>query len=291
MNSPMPHTTSPQRLVIITGISGAGRSVSLSQLEDFGFEAVDNLPARFIPMLIDNLTQPLALAIDVRNRDFAPQQLLGQLQEWRQRPQLNLNLLFLDCADNEIIARYSKTKRRHPMGSDHRLVESIQRERALLMPLRTAADYIIDTTGQSIWQHRERLKELEIDLPDSQMRLRFLSFSYGHGLPRDADLVFDVRFLHNPHYQPTLQAKDGTDAEVAAYVAQDEAYHNFCTHIQQLLTLTLSRYQQEGKAYLSIAFGCTGGRHRSVACAEAMEQYFRSVGYQPQIFHRDTHKN
>ncbi|NQY82862.1 MAG: RNase adapter RapZ [Alphaproteobacteria bacterium] len=278
-------------VLIVTGLSGAGISSTLHILQDFGCETVDNLPAHLIEVVVEARSSPMAIAIDVRNRNFDPQAVLSTLNEVRCNIGDALSMLYIDCIDDELIQRFSRTKRTHPMARDIRLMDGIAQERELLSVLLSAADYRIDTTGQSIWQHRQRLLGLGLTVPRKKMRIRVISFSYGRGIPRDADLVLDVRFLRNPHYESTLRERNGTDTAVSDYVAQDEIYPAFFDALSNLLSVTLERYQLEGKSYLSLAFGCTGGQHRSVAVAEIVAQKLRHEKYHIQIFHRELPQN
>ena len=277
----------PPAVVIVTGLSGAGISSTLNILQDFGFETIDNLPAHFLGAVIEARTGPMALAIDVRNRNFDPTFVVQTLKEIRQKIGKAFTLVYMDCAEDELVQRFSKTKRAHPMARDIRLQEGIALERELLSPLLNMADYHLDSTNQNIWQHQERLEKLHLQQPEERMRIRVVSFSYGRGIPRDADLVFDVRFLRNPHYVPELRDGNGTETAVANYVAEDTAYPAFYDALKTLLNVTLGRFAQEGKSYLTIAFGCTGGQHRSVTLAEITANKLLLDQHIVQTFHRE----
>lgn len=281
-------TESAPPVVIVTGLSGAGISTTLHILQDFGFETIDNLPARFLEAVTQARTMPMALAIDVRNRNFESLGVAQTLQEIRQKIGAGFTLMYLDCAEDELVQRFSKTKRTHPVARGLRIQDAIALERELLNPLLNMADYHLDTTAQSIWQHRARLNDLRLQQPEEKMRVRVVSFSYGQGVPRDADLVFDVRFLRNPHYDPELRERNGTEASVAHYVAEDPAYPAFLEALNALLDVTLERFAKEGKSYLTIAFGCTGGQHRSVALAEVVAGTLLSERHPVQTFHREV---
>ncbi len=285
MSNPLPEDQ--PAVVIVTGLSGAGISSTLNILQDFGFETIDNLPAHFLEAVIEARTGPMALAIDVRNRNFNPSTVAQTLKEIRQKIGRVFTLIYMDCAEDELVQRFSKTKRAHPMARDIRLQEGIALERELVSPLLNMADMHLDTTNQNIWQHQERLEKLNLQQPEERMRIRVVSFSYGRGIPRDADLVFDVRFLRNPHYVAELRDRNGTETSVANYVAEDTAYPAFYDALKTLLNVTLERFAQEGKSYLTIAFGCTGGQHRSVALAEITANKLLFDQHIVQTFHRE----
>ena len=285
MTNPLTHD--PTAVVIVTGLSGAGISSTLNILQDFGFETIDNLPAHLLDVVIEARTGPMAMAIDVRNRNFDPSKLVETLQGIKQKIGKAFTLIYLDCNEDELVQRFSKTKRAHPMARKIRLQEGIALERELLSPLLQLADYHLDSSAQSIWQHQERLEGLKLQQPEDRMRIRVVSFSYGRGIPRDADLVFDVRFLRNPHYITELRERNGTDSTVANYVAEDEVYPAFYDALKTLLDVTLGRFEQEGKSYLTIAFGCTGGQHRSVALAEITSNRLLLDRHIVQTFHRE----
>jgi UPF0042 nucleotide-binding protein len=278
------------RIVLVTGMSGAGRSTALKGLEDLGFEAVDNLPATLLGSLIrsgDRVERDLAIGIDCRTRAFDPQKLCQQLAERRSPRSLNLHLLFLDCEDEILRRRFTETRRRHPLAPDRPVTDGIIRERRLMSPLRERADLVIDTSQLS----QARLRELiagHFGAATAAPTLSVISFAFRNGLPREADLVFDVRFLANPHYVEALSPLTGLDPEVQAHVEADPAYALLMERLDALLLPLLPFYQREGKSYLTIAFGCTGGRHRSIVVAERFAERLRSSGWLVALRHRDT---
>lgn len=281
-----------QRVVFVSGPSGAGRSTAIDALEDVGFEAIDNLPLSLIPRLLDGppLTRPLALGLDVRNRDFSIAQMLALLGTLTERPDLVPELLFLDCREDVLVRRYSETRRRHPMAAGLSPVEAIRAEVGLLGPLRDRAQVLIDTTDLSPHDLRA-----EIDSAFGPAEGRFLglsvqSFSYKRGMPRGVDTAFDCRFLRNPHWEPDLRRLDGRSDEVARYVAADPLHGPFFGHVSDLCTLLLPAYKAEGKSHLTIAFGCTGGQHRSVAVAEALSRTLADQGWRVSIRHRELER-
>ncbi|HRJ61651.1 MAG TPA: RNase adapter RapZ [Azospirillaceae bacterium] len=279
-----------QKLVVITGLSGAGMSVALKALEDLGFEAVDNLRLSLLPMLLSQTKsagRPLAVVIDSRTRDFAAAVLLDELQALRAAPGLEPGLLYLDCAPETLQRRFTETRRRHPLAADRTVADGIERERALLAPVRLAADWCIDTTTLSLHDLR-RLLGAQFALSGAPRLTVFVtSFSFRQGLPREADLVFDVRFLANPHWEPDLRPLSGLDQPVARHVAADPGFDEFFDRLTGLLRPLLPRYNREGKSYLTIAVGCTGGRHRSVFVAERLGAWLREQGIKVGVNHRD----
>jgi UPF0042 nucleotide-binding protein len=264
------------QLVVVTGLSGAGRSTALRVLEDLGFYCVDNLPPRLAPALLDLLANgdervPVGLGIDVRSGVFleGAGQTLDELTEKGTRPEV----LFLDASDEAVVRRFSETRRPHRLAADGDLLQAIRAERERLSGLRRRATRIIDTTHLTVHDLRRQLVEVVSGRPDGiRLVTRIVSFGFKYGLPQDADLVFDLRFLANPHFVPELRPKTGLDAAVAAYVFAAPEAQELLHDLEGLLGKLLPRYAAEGKAYLTIAVGCTGGRHRSVAMAEALQK-------------------
>ncbi len=290
-NPPLPAPASPRRRVLlVTGMSGAGLSVALKALEDLGYEAVDNLRLSLVPALIredEERRRPIAIVIDSRTRDFSAEAFLGQLATLTARPDLEVRLLFMECDDEVLQRRFTETRRRHPLAVDRQVPDGIRRERTLLAPLADCANVTLDTTDLSIHDLRRLLAghfPLEGEAP---LQVFVTSFSFRRGLPREADLVFDVRFLVNPHYEPALRALSGRDRPVADMVAADPDFPAFYSHLTDLLDILLPRYKFEGKSYLTIAVGCTGGRHRSVFVAERMADWLAGRGLRVGLQHRD----
>jgi len=283
-------TDARRPVVVVTGLSGAGLSTALKRFEDFGYEAVDNLRLSLMPALLDlgdSAHRPLAIGIDSRTRDFDADHFIERLEAIARRPGIDLRLVFLDCSSEVLQRRFTETRRRHPLADDRPVADGIERERSLLAPLRARADLTIDTSALSVHELR-RLVEGHFRLEgDRGLRVFVTSFSFRRGLPRDADLVFDVRFLANPHYQPDLRPLSGRDPPVAAWVAADADFPAFFDGLTALLGTLLPRYSQEGKSYLTIAIGCTGGRHRSVFVAERLAAWLTGAGYLVGLDHRD----
>ena len=282
--APAPEREDPRPVVLVTGLSGAGRSTALKVLEDLGYEAIDNLPLDLLgAMALEG--GPIALGIDIRTRSFAAGPLLDQLE--RLGAGSKAKLLFLDCDDEVLERRFTETRRPHPLAADRRVADGIAAERRLMAPLRARADLTIDTTKLNNAELR-RLLAGHFGLGNGPgMTIFVTSFSYRGGLPREADLVFDTRFLANPHYQTTLRPLDGRDPRVAAYVAEDPAFETFFHGLTGMLAPLLPRYEREGKSYLTIAIGCTGGRHRSVAVAERLAAWLAGLDWSVELSHRE----
>lgn len=280
---------SAQRVLLVTGLSGAGKSTALDTLEDLGWEVVDNLPVALLDRLLavpgGADARPLALGIDSRTRGFDPAAMVERIAARRAAGE-PIEVLFLDCAGAVLVRRFSETRRRHPLALDRPPEDGIARERGLLEPLRRAAEHLVDTTDLSSNTLQKDLRR-RFALGPAEATLAILSFSFARGVPRDADLVFDMRFLRNPHWDPVLRPRTGLDPEVAAYVAEDPAYAESLDRIVGLLTLLLPRYAREGKSYVTVAFGCTGGKHRSVRSAEHVAERLQAAGFSPTIVHRD----
>ncbi len=278
-----------RRFVLVTGPSGAGRSSALNVLEDAGFEAIDNLPLRLLPALLDGPGQnrSVALGIDPRNRDFSANGVLDLLGQLSARDGLLVELLFLDCSTEVLLRRFSETRRRHPLAPVDRPAEGIRLELELLHPIRARADVLIDTTNLNVHELRAEVEHWFAPTGKHHLTVSVQSFSYKRGLPRSVDIVHDCRFLRNPYWDSNLRALDGTDGQVAAYVAQDPRYDAFVGKVLELSALLLPAYQDEGKSNISIAFGCTGGHHRSVTVAEHHALRLAEQGWQVSIRHRE----
>ncbi|MFN4088925.1 MAG: RNase adapter RapZ [Alphaproteobacteria bacterium] len=280
----------PRRVVLVTGMSGAGKTTALKALEDAGFEAIDNLPLRMVRGLVsamEDAGRALAIGIDVRTRDFGSHQLLAEIDGLMDELGVPVFVVFLDCDDEAIERRYTETRRRHPLAEDRAPLDGIRYERRLLAPLRERADLLIDTTLLNVHDLRRLLQGQFRLQRGAGMHVFVTSFSYRRGLPREADLVFDVRFLQNPHYEIALRDRTGQDPDVAAFVSADRGFAPFLDNLVGLLDVLLPRYESEGKSYLTIAFGCTGGKHRSVHLAERIGAWLRQRGIGTTVAHRD----
>jgi RNase adapter protein RapZ len=282
------------QLAVVTGLSGAGRSTALRALEDLGYFCVDNIPPALIPQLIEllglggELTR-VAVGVDVRTGGFLEG--AAGLLDLLTAAGLTPELLFLECQDAELVRRFSETRRAHPLAPGGNLLDAIQRERERLAPLRARADFIIDTTGLSPHDLRRKLVD-HFSRGDHGARMitRVVSFGFKYGVPVDADLVFDLRYLSNPHFVPQLRPKTGLDEAVASFVFAAPEAQEMLADLTELLGKWLPRYEREGKSYLTIALGCTGGKHRSVAMAEALASKLRPAG-EIVIDHRDMNRS
>jgi len=276
------------RLLLVTGMSGAGKSTVLDALEDMGWDCVDNLPTALLEEFVHGerearQTVPVAVGMDVRSRGFDPWDLPQLI---RSINGVTPEILYLDCAGAELVRRYDETRRRHPLAPDRPAEDGIARERDLTGPLRRIADVVIDTTDLTPAELREELLRRyggDIDQPV----LTIASFGFARGISRSADLVFDMRFVANPHWVDELRPLTGEDQAVRAYVADDPAWSETIGRIETLLIDLIPRYWAAGKSYLTVAFGCTGGRHRSVAAAVEMAERLRGAGFSPNVRHRD----
>jgi UPF0042 nucleotide-binding protein len=277
--------------VVITGLSGAGRSQAADALEDLGWFVIDNLPAELIPKVAELAQAPgtntgrVALVVGAGGPDQAVHAAVTALRTSGDR----VRQLFLEASTDVLVRRYESSRRRHPLGdATEGLADAIERERTLLEPVRAEADVVVDTSELNVHQLHDRLVELFGDDGRAPaMHVRLLSFGYKHGLPTDVDLVLDCRFLPNPHWEEELRPLTGLDEGVRAFVLVTPTAEDFLGRLEGMLELLLPAYGEEGKAYLTIAFGCTGGRHRSVAIAEEMARRLRAHGVEPTVVHRD----
>ena len=276
-------------IAVITGLSGAGRSTAADALEDLGWFVVDNLPPALISKVVDLATRPKTetprVALVAGTGAFF-EELAPAIEELR-KSELNVRVIYLEAAPEVLIRRYESTKRRHPM-QEGGVAAAVQQERELLTAVKAEADVVIDTTALNIHQLRNRVVELFAhDASAERMRTAVMSFGYKHGIPTDVDLVLDCRFLPNPHWEPDLRPLTGLDAPVRNYVLAQSGANEFVTKLDELLELLLPAYLKEGKSYLTVAIGCTGGHHRSVVIAEQIAQRMRQHGFDPMVTHRD----
>jgi len=283
------------RVVMVTGMSGAGKSTALKILEDFGYEAVDNIPLPLLANLLEGARAPgaaprdgaLAADVDIRTRDFTAERFIAELRPLLARDDLDVRLLYLNCDDEVLARRYTETRRRHPLAEDRPLMDGIHLERELIARLRDRADTAIDTTRLSPTELRRLLAGYFRLEGGPALSLSLVSFAYRRGLPREADLVFDVRFLANPHYERKLRPLDGRDRDVGAFVANDSAFPGFFDSLERMVLALLPRYEREGKTYLTIAVGCTGGRHRTVFVVERLAAALGAADRVVVVRHRD----
>ena len=279
-----------QHVVLVTGASGAGRTTAIRALEDFGYEIIENLPMGLIPRLLQGEPhdRPLALGVDVRTQGFSAETMVETVDMLVADPEVDVELLFLDCRAEVLAQRYSETRRRHPLSRDEGPIRGIEREIGLLTPVRDRADVLIDTSDLTVHDLKAEIQRwLGIDSKGA-LHVTVQSFSYKRGMPRGLDLAFDVRFLQNPHWVPELRPLTGHDPRVAAHVAADPRYAEFYHRVSELVTFLMPAYAEEGKSHLTVGFGCTGGRHRSVALAESLSQTLAAAGWQVSTRHREV---
>lgn len=281
-----------QRVVLVTGPSGAGRSTAINVLEDLGYEAIDNLPLSLMPRLLQGppMSKPLALGLDVRNRDFSTQAVIEMIDRLSEAPEIALEVLYLDASTDVLLRRYSETRRRHPMAPGESPAQGIARESDLLAPIRARAEMLVDTSELSPHDLRAEIERWFAPESGDRLALAVHSFSYKRGLPRGIDMVFDCRFLNNPYWEESLRSLNGQDPAVSAYVEKDPRFEEFFGRILALAEMLLPAYVAEGKAHLSIGFGCTGGQHRSVAVTEKLARALESAGWQVSIRHRELER-
>lgn len=283
----------PPRILLVTGLSGAGKSTVLNTFEDLGWEVVDNLPLSLLNHLLAapppagaESARSLAIGLDSRTRGFDAERIVRQIKRLAKERDQPIEMLYLDCQTPELLRRYSETRRRHPLAPDRPATDGIAEEREMTAPLKRWADHVVDTTDIDSNALKQQIRH-RFGADEDAPTLTIQSFGFARGLPRNADLVFDMRFLRNPHWEPALRTQTGLDPAVSAYVAADPAYEEALTRIEDLLLILLPRYRAEGKSYISVAFGCTGGRHRSVHVAERVAQRLRGAGFSPTLDHRD----
>jgi UPF0042 nucleotide-binding protein len=291
MTTPADPPRPPQRLLLVTGLAGAGKSTALAVLEDLGWETIDNFPVRLLKRLVampDEARGPLAIGFDSRTRGFVPADIIALVKDLAAREDILLSFVFLDCAGSELERRFNETRRRHPMAAGRPVLEGIAAERELLEPLRRWAEIMIDTSAMTSNDLQGHIRQLFApDSADGAMTLTLSSFGFARGMPPLADLVFDMRFLDNPHWVPTLRELTGQDAPVGEHIEKDPAFADAFARIRDLLVMLLPRYVAQGKPYVHVAFGCTGGRHRSVYTAERMAESLRAAGFSPTVRHRN----
>jgi RNase adapter protein RapZ len=287
-----PATPDRRRVLLISGLAGAGRTTALRALEDLGYEAVDNLPLELLPHLLSGIASagsagPIAIGIDSRSRGFGGAAFLGCIESLRADPRFELVLVFLDCSDDVLIRRFTETRRRHPLAPDRNAADGIAQERTLMFPISAVADLVVDTSNRSMAELKRLMTERFALDRQPGLAITVMSFSFRIGIPREADLVFDVRFLSNPHYVDALQPLDGEGPEVARFIERDPALSGFMASLDALIEPLLPSFEREGKSYLTIAVGCTGGKHRSVYVAKKLAKALGASGRPIALIHRD----
>ena len=280
------------RLIFVTGPSGAGRTTAIRVLEDLGYEGIDNIPLSLVPRLVEGapLGRPIALGLDVRNRDFNATALIELIDTLTRDPRVALEVVYMDCAPAVLIRRFSETRRRHPLAPNETPAQGVEREIDLLAPIRVRADHLIDTTELTQHDLKAELAALFDTTHAHPLSVSVQSFSYKRGIPRGVDMIFDCRFLANPHWQPELRPLDGRDPRVESFVRADPRFSEFFQRLRDLLLFLLPAQLDEGKAHVAIAFGCTGGQHRSVAVAEMMANALAENGWAVSKRHRELER-
>ena len=292
------NTKSKAEIMIVTGLSGAGRSTCLKLLEDYNFEAIDNLPLTLISDLLSPLIsnsknrtlKKIAIGVDPRTRGFSAQSLLNTLEKL-QLKKAKFSIIFLDCNDENLIRRFTETRRKHPLANDRPVSDGIRAERRLLEEIRQAAHITMDSSNLTLPEFQILIKKTLNLEKNKKLTVTIISFGFRNGLPPEADMIFDVRFLSNPHYNPKLQPLDGRQSEIANFIEADPAFKPFFDNLTRLLNPLFPRYSAEGKSYLTIAFGCTGGKHRSVFVAEKFVHWLQKSDYSLSTRHRDLTMN
>lgn len=295
MVGPSPYPASEeadQRVVLVTGPSGAGRSTAINVLEDLGFEAIDNLPLSLVPRLLEGAPRPapLALGLDARNRDFSVLNLIELIDTLTRDPRYGAEVLYVDCDPEVLVRRYNETRRRHPLSPAGAPREGVDAERDMLAPIRARADVLVDTSDLSPHDLKAVMAAFFDIRPDRRLSVSVQSFSYKRGVPRGVDVMFDCRFLANPHWEEALRPLTGLDPRVQDYVSADPRFDEYFTRLRDLILFTLPAHKQEGKSHLAIGFGCTGGKHRSVTLAEKMADALAHAGWPVSKRHRELER-
>jgi len=276
------------KLILVTGMSGAGKSTALKILEDAGFEAIDNLPLSFFPYVINSSTgtRNLVIGNDIRSRDFSIEHFMEAIEPIQSNPDIDFKILFLDADDETLRRRFTETRRRHPLAQDRPVTDGIHHERQLVGKLRDIADLVIDTSETEVSDLRKMIIT-SLAAEERKFSVVLTSFSFKYGIPREADIVLDVRFLKNPHYVADLRPLTGLDPDIGEYIESDKGFTEFFENLKNFIVPLLPRYLEEGKSYLTIAIGCTGGKHRSVYIVRKLGEFLQEMEYSITFRHRD----
>lgn len=288
----MATSKSSARVVIVTGLSGAGRTTAINALEDLGFESINNIPLSLLERVFESPTKlpPIAIGVDVRTREFSVDTVVSVLDRISVSPEVDAEMLFLDCRSDVLIRRYSETRRRHPLAPSESPEAGIAREKDILQAIQSRAEHLIDTSNMTPHQLRAEIGQLFGGDGFDDLALSIESFSYKRGLPRGVDMIFDVRFLQNPHWEEKLRTLDGRNPAVADYVSSDGKFQPFFTKVVDLVASLLPAYKEEGKAHFSVGIGCTGGQHRSVTVAEKLSNALAEQGWRVSTRHRELER-
>lgn len=277
-------------IFIVTGLSGAGLSSTLKILEDAGCDVFDNFPLQLLKPLLEQQKshhRPIALGMDTRTRDFDPESILNTIKELQTNQGWAVRTFFLTADDQTLLKRFTETRRTHPLARDRSVADGIATEKSLLYPLKYNADAVIDTSEFSIHDLRRAIEGQVSSVRSKKLNISVMSFAYRHGVPREADLVFDMRFLRNPNWVPELKDLTGKEQSVQNYIQEDKAFPDFEKNLHAMIGTVLPGYIESGKTYLTIAFGCTGGKHRSVCMAEKTKASLEEQGFPVSIHHRE----
>ena len=279
-------------LVLVTGLSGAGRTTAIRALEDIGYETIDNLPISLLPNIVSSPSKParIAVGLDTRNRDFSTHGVLEMLETLSRMPWLKVDLVFIQCSTEVLVRRFSETRRRHPLAPAESPIIGIERERDLLLPILVRADVLLNSSDMSPHEMRGEITSYYSTDSALGLAVSVQSFSYKRGLPRGVDMLFDCRFLRNPYWDENLRSLDGLNKSVQDYVKQDTNFNEFYQKIRDLCLFLLPAYKDEGKTHFSIGFGCTGGKHRSVTLTELLANDLAHHGWQVSIRHREKER-
>lgn len=294
MIEPESHEKTGLQLLIVTGMSGAGRSETMRALEDIGYYCVDNLPPRFLLNLVELLElesrniMRVAASCDVRSKEYFPE-LMQVITELRKR-EIPYKIIFLEADDEVLVKRFKKDRRRHPLSGSGKIIDGVQKERKMLEEIKSFADFIIDTSNFELYQLKEKIKSIVVGSEKLTILVSVESFGFKFGIPLDSDLIFDVRFLPNPYYEESLKEKTGLEKEVRDYVLGFEDTRRFLEKVYDMLDFLIPRYEKEGKTHLAISIGCTGGKHRSVVVAEEIASHLKKKGTNVSVSHRDIAK-
>lgn len=289
----MLYDLSKRPVLLITGMSGSGRTFALKTLEDMGYETIDNLPLSLLEPVAHahhKVSQPLAVSVDVRTRDFSSDNFLHELKHLTKDSSLNTQLLYFDCDDDVLARRYNESRRFHPLAHERPVIDGIRLERHLIAPLRGYADLVFDTSILLPSDLRRQLRQYFLPKKAPSLSIFITSFSFRQGLPREADMVFDARLLKNPYYEEELRLLSGEDPEVRQYIQKDKLFPPFIKSLKLLLSTSLPRFEEEGRGYLTLAVGCTGGQHRSVFVARTLMEWLQEKKKQVKLRHRDLKK-
>ena len=279
-------------LVLVTGLSGAGRTTAIRALEDIGYETIDNLPISLLPNIVSSPSKParIAVGLDTRNRDFSTHGVLEMLETLSRMPWVKVDLVFIQCSTEVLWRRFSETRRRHPLAPAESPIIGIERERDLLLPILVRADVLLNSSDMSPHEMRGEITSYYSTDSALGLAVSVQSFSYKRGLPRGVDMLFDCRFLRNPYWDANLRSLDGQNKSVQDYVKQDTNFNEFYQKIRDLCLFLLPAYKDEGKTHFSIGFGCTGGKHRSVTLTELLANDLAHHGWQVSIRHREKER-